>query len=67
MQLKIIGKFGEFIKSKSYDSMSKGETNLAKRLRSYKAKYDKGSLSPISALSLLIDCGKVKEIKFQDI
>lgn len=64
MKKQIYDRFDAFMNSDSFNTLAKGQDSFAKRLRIYKKRRKEGTLKPYAALSILVDCGEVKEIVF---
>ena len=63
----IFAKFGEFLTSEKGKTLAKQKDSLGGKIRAYKTRYMKGELTAVAALSLLIDCGIVKDVVFHEI
>lgn len=63
----ILAKFGEFLSSDQGKTLAKQKDSLGGKIRAYKTRYQKGELTAIAALSLLMDCGMVEDVKFSEI
>ena len=66
MKREIFRKFADFISSDKAKEVGKQDSSLAGKIRTYRSRYNKDELNELAALSLLLECGQVDEIKFKE-
>lgn len=66
MKLRILRKFSDFLTSEEGKSVLKQENKVGSRLRVYKTRYKKDTLTAKSAMLIMIDLGIITKLIYKD-